>query len=339
MITHRNLVYALKLAEYGSYRRAAEALNITHSALVRSIKALENHFDVTLFNRGGGVKVTPTRIGEVFIGHAREIYYREEDLLREIQLMKGAAKGELRVAFGPYASKLCGHAALKNLIKKLPDLKIKTSVLYHLKVIDMVMERDADVGIVFAGNLKADGDFTIKPLGRHISVFFCRPGHPLLDRHNLSQANIYEYPWACTRLPKAFSQYLPKNHNKAGSIDPLTGEFIPSMQLDTLDEMAGIVASSDILGIGGLMMYIEEVKRGELAVVPYHEKWMRTAYSIIHLKHRTLSPPENAFIDEVLKIERGLDAEEPRYASELLGDYFEHQKLYGDSNLVNFYEP
>jgi DNA-binding transcriptional LysR family regulator len=54
MITHRNLKYALKLAETGNYRRAADALHITHSALVRGIKALENYLEIRMFERGGG---------------------------------------------------------------------------------------------------------------------------------------------------------------------------------------------------------------------------------------------------------------------------------------------
>lgn len=321
MITHRNLLYAIKLAEHGNYRRAANSLNITHSALVRSMKTLEDYLGVILFNRGGGIKVTPTEIGEVFIKHAKDLCLREEDLIQEIQLMKGVSKGELSVAFGPYPGKLSGHTAVRRLISKHPDLKVKTNVLDPSKAIEMVMERQADLGVTFAGEVQPDGDLNIKSLEQHVGVFFCRPGHPLLKRNALKQADLFEYPWAATRLPKPYSQFLPRDLGRAGKFDPLNGAFIPAIQLDQVHEMADIVAKSDILGVGALLMFIEELKRGELTVVPYREAWMRTDYSIIYLKYRTLSPAASAFIDEIMEVEKGLNADESMYAEEFLGGY------------------
>lgn len=66
----RHLRYVIVAAERGSFRRAANTLDVHESAISRRIRDLEDDIGVALFNRHhGGVHLTPA--GQQFVAHAR----------------------------------------------------------------------------------------------------------------------------------------------------------------------------------------------------------------------------------------------------------------------------
>jgi len=317
MITHRNLKYALKLAEIGNYRRTAEALHITHSALVRGIKTLENYLEIRLFDRGGGVKVTPTDIGLTFLEHARKVTLAEGDLLKEIQAQVGLEKGILRVAMGPFPSKICGHAAIGRLLRRHGTLKFKVGILQYSKIMGAILDREIDIGISELGEAVKNEELRTEPLGEHIGVFLCRPGHPLFDRRSLTISDLLDFPWCCTRMPSRFTDHLPTDLGLAAETDPLTGELVPAIEVDVISDVTAVIANSDALCPSALLMFREELDAGTVSVIPFHQPWMVTNYGFVSLKHRTFSPIVLAFMDTVRKVEQELFAEEERFAKSI----------------------
>ncbi len=317
MITHRNLKYALKLADIGNYRRTAEALHITHSALVRGIKTLEDYLDIRLFDRGGGVKVTPTDIGLTFLEHARKVTLAEGDLLNEIQAQVGLEKGILRVAMGPFPSKMCGHAAIGRLLSRHRTLKFKVGILQYSKILDVILNREIDIGISELGEAVKNEELRTEPLGEHIGVFFCRPDHPLLDRRPLTIPDLLDFPWCCTRMPSRITDHLPADLGMAAERDPFTGELVPAIEVDVISDVAAVITNSDALCPSALLMFKKELDTGTLSVIPFHQPWMVTNYGFVSLKQRTLSPIVLAFMDIVRKVEQELFAEEERFAKSI----------------------
>ncbi|XUJ35970.1 helix-turn-helix domain-containing protein [Bradyrhizobium japonicum] len=56
----QQLRLAIVACDYGSFRRAADALSIKHTAFSRSIRQLEHLVGTSLFERSsGGIKPTP----------------------------------------------------------------------------------------------------------------------------------------------------------------------------------------------------------------------------------------------------------------------------------------
>ena len=83
----------VKTAEYGSFTRAAEALNYTQSGVSRMIADLEKEWDVSLLERRhGGVHLTAE--GELLLPQIRRIC--ELQSLRVKQLVR-VAIGELEL--------------------------------------------------------------------------------------------------------------------------------------------------------------------------------------------------------------------------------------------------
>ena len=86
------------IARAGSIRRAAEKMAITPSALNRRLLAVEEEFDVQLFERmATGVRLSAA--GELFLAHARRQMADMERIRSQIEDMKGARRGHVSFGF------------------------------------------------------------------------------------------------------------------------------------------------------------------------------------------------------------------------------------------------
>jgi DNA-binding transcriptional LysR family regulator len=93
---HNSLRYVLAVAQAGSIRVAANALNVAQSAISRQILNLEEDLGVILFERHArGVSLTPA--GEVFLRFARETRGLAERVRSEIDALNGVRHGMVRV--------------------------------------------------------------------------------------------------------------------------------------------------------------------------------------------------------------------------------------------------
>ena len=87
---NRQLVTFLKVAETGSFSKAAEALYVSASAVIQQINNLEKDLDVTLFTRTRkGIQLTPA--GEYLREEGRK-YVEQGDLIRSRLLEMDARK-------------------------------------------------------------------------------------------------------------------------------------------------------------------------------------------------------------------------------------------------------
>jgi DNA-binding transcriptional LysR family regulator len=87
----------LKLAEEGSFSRAAQARNLTQPAFSRRIRALEEWVGATLVDRDTH-RIALTEAGTAFRGLADDIVRRLALARDHVHEIDGAARGEIRVA-------------------------------------------------------------------------------------------------------------------------------------------------------------------------------------------------------------------------------------------------
>ena len=88
--------YALRVDEYGSFRKAAEALNVRPSAVSRRIQALEDALGVSLFQRRTQ-GAESTLAGRRVLARARVIIADVDELLRLAKLSSTGREGKLCV--------------------------------------------------------------------------------------------------------------------------------------------------------------------------------------------------------------------------------------------------
>ncbi len=120
----RQLQYAVMLAEKGSFSSVAEQLRITQPALSKQIMLLENEIGIKLFNRKSS-PVTLTAAGEHFISEAKDLLYKEDQLIKSLEEYKSGEKGTLTIGITPFRSSYLITEVVEKIRAVYPKIKIK----------------------------------------------------------------------------------------------------------------------------------------------------------------------------------------------------------------------
>jgi DNA-binding transcriptional LysR family regulator len=120
----RYLKYAIVVAEQGSFRRAADILNLPQSTVSRRIQILERMLGLPLFERSR-VGARPTLAGERFIREAAVSARHLCEAANEMALIKRGEAGELKI--GLMASLASGFLSelLDTYHRRFPHIDVK----------------------------------------------------------------------------------------------------------------------------------------------------------------------------------------------------------------------
>ncbi len=95
----RYLSYAILVAEHGSFRAAAESIDLAQSTVSRRVQLLERRLGVTLFERGrNGTRLTP--LGERFVRSAALGAEQLRLAISDARKVRRGETGELRIGTG-----------------------------------------------------------------------------------------------------------------------------------------------------------------------------------------------------------------------------------------------
>jgi DNA-binding transcriptional LysR family regulator len=298
VLTATRLRQAVALAEHGSFRRAARALQVSQPALTRGIQALEASLGVQLFDRQP-TSVTPTACGELVVQRAKSMISTEADLRRDIAQLQGLETGEVNVALGPYPSVMSGYAAAARLMRAHPRLGVSLHVMNWRDVTASVNERRVDFGIAELSDAVLNEALSTEVIGRHRAYPFCRTDHPILGLKRLTLRDLLRFPWVHTRIPPRLAAAFPRPPGRAGRIDERTKDFLPAIEIDVPMQLAAFARNSDALIFGALSLVERELEAGTLAIVRTSAFETRGSYGFIHLKDRSLSAAARAFMQAV----------------------------------------
>ncbi|MBR1160570.1 LysR family transcriptional regulator [Bradyrhizobium elkanii] len=140
----QQLRLAVVACDYGSFRRAAEALSIKHNVLSRSIGQLEHLVGASLFERSsGGIK--PTLAGRAVLRIARLILEQVDTLVDAGQSCGRGESGHLAMGFCTSISTENLRATLGEFKKRLPQIELTTMERSRLRLIPALRSGTVDV--------------------------------------------------------------------------------------------------------------------------------------------------------------------------------------------------
>jgi DNA-binding transcriptional LysR family regulator len=191
----RQLEIFVKVAELGSFSKAAEALFLTQPTVSEHIRALEDEFGLRLLDRLGR-GATATRSGQLLLSYATRILALSREARQAMDGFQGRMSGDLAIG----ASTIPGEYVLPPVIgrfkDKYPDVSISLLIGDSQAVVDWVADGRAELGVVGARlsrrgvefkELMPDEEVVILPAAhpwhgrRHVTVEELR-GEPLLLR-------------------------------------------------------------------------------------------------------------------------------------------------------------
>ena len=148
MDLHRLEVFA-KVAELGSFSRAAEALFLTQPTISEHVRALEEEVGLSLLDRMGR-GATPTPAGQLLLGYARRILTLAREAKQAIEQFQGRMSGQLTVG----GSTIPGEYVLPMLVgqfkARFPDISISLLVGSSRQINDWVEEGRVEIGVAGA---------------------------------------------------------------------------------------------------------------------------------------------------------------------------------------------
>jgi DNA-binding transcriptional LysR family regulator len=174
----------LSLARHRSFRRAADEIGCTPSALSHALKALEERLDLRLFNRTTR-SVALTEAGERLLARVAPAFRDIEDALDDLNTLRGQPIGRLRINTARASSKMVLMPVVARFLEAHP--KISIEIVIDNDLVDMVSE-GFDAGVRF-GEVVAQ-DMIAVPIGPRqrsaivaIPEIFARYPRPLTPDH------------------------------------------------------------------------------------------------------------------------------------------------------------
>jgi LysR family transcriptional regulator for metE and metH len=184
----RHLRTLLALLEAGSVSRAAALQNVTQSALSHQLKALEEFYGLTLFERKSApVAFTPA--GQRLLELARDVIPAVDRAERDIARLTGHGAGKLRIAVECHTCFDWLMPSMDALRLRWPEVEQDIVSGFQSDPVGLLHQDRADVAIV--SEVDADErDVAVHPLFEFDIVAILPLGHPLLARDHLVAADF-----------------------------------------------------------------------------------------------------------------------------------------------------
>jgi DNA-binding transcriptional LysR family regulator len=187
----RQLEIFVKVAEFGSFSRAAEALYLTQPTVSEHIRTLEGEMGLRLLDRlGRGAAVT--RAGLLLLTYAQRILALSREARQAMDGFQGRMSGELLIG----ASTIPGEYVLPVLIgrfkEKYPDITTTVLIGDSQVVVDWVAEGRAELGVV--GARPSTRGIEYRELMPDELVLVVRGAHAWRDREQVTLGELQAEP-------------------------------------------------------------------------------------------------------------------------------------------------
>ncbi len=146
-MTLTQLKIFVAVADLGHVTRAAEALGLTQSAVSAAIAALENQYEVKLFDRVGR-SIRVSEAGELFLTEARAVLDRADAALRMLRELGGLTVGHLEIAASQTIANYWLPRRLAIFHEQFPGVLLNLTISNTREVEHAVATGAADIGFV-----------------------------------------------------------------------------------------------------------------------------------------------------------------------------------------------
>jgi DNA-binding transcriptional LysR family regulator len=270
-----------------SFSRAADESFVSQSAASQAIQQLEQHLGVTLIDRTKRpFVVTPE--GDAFYGACRTLLDGWEKAKAEMGAVKARVDGTVRVA-AIYSVGL--HDVSRNVQRFMslyPEARVQLECLHPHKVVEAVMQGEADVGIM--SYPPADRALAIVPLRSEPMAFVCHPNHRLARRRVVVPADLVGETFvafdAGLTIRKAIDRALRQHNVKVNTV----------MEFDNIETIKQAIIIAAGVSILPRHTVQNEASIRTLAVVPLGITDLVRPVGLIHRRQKLLTPTVSRFI-------------------------------------------
>ena len=286
----RRLEIFLKVAELGSFSRAADALFLTQPTVSEHVRALEDELGVQLLDRLGR-GTTPTKAGTLLLGYARRLLTLSREARQAIEQFQGRVSGELVLG----GSTIPGEYVLPALIGafrgKYPDVSISLRIGASRQVQEWVEQGHVEIGVV--GALPASRTLETRQLMADDLVLVVPPEHAWVARKTVTVEDVKREPLILRERGSGSRETLEQALKEVG---------LELTAFHVVGEIASTQAVKQAVRAGLGLSFVshraveDECRAGLLACVKVSNLNVSRAFHIVTHRDRSRSPLAQAFL-------------------------------------------
>lgn len=283
-ITIRHLNVFIKVADLGSMTAAAKELFIAQPSVSQTIKELEEHYNVRLFERLSR-KLYITEEGRQLLSYARYIVSLFDEM--EQKMKQSAENSKLKIG----ASITIGTCILSDLYSRYqtyyPNIDIDTIVDNTTVVEDMVLKSKIDFALVEGPT--HSGDIVSKPFMNDELILVCGNKHPFRSKGHITLKELEDEP-LILRESGSGTRELFENTMLAEGI---------GMNIKGVCNSAEAIKNAVIANMGvsviSKMIVEHELKTKKLFQIEIDDAQFKRQFRIIYHKNKYISKPIKDF--------------------------------------------
>lgn len=222
-----------------SFSRAADELGLSHSALTKSIRSLEEGLNLRLIERTTR-SLAPTEAGQRLFSLAPDLLAHSDDVKAAIL----AETARLSVICGPVVLDALGNRALLEFRAAHPNVHVALQTVAAAIAAEQLAQRRADLLLVHSNVARQIADrktFVVEEIVSEPYVVLFRRGHPIAQT-DLSLEVMLKFDWVVAGFDNLFQEALPPAQREL-----LLRRGFPKYRISSLSACADMVDSTDLL--------------------------------------------------------------------------------------------
>jgi LysR family nitrogen assimilation transcriptional regulator len=197
----KQLEYFVRVAELGSFTRAAGVLNIAQPALSRQVRLLEVELRQNLLLRNGR-GVTTTEAGKLLLEHGRGILHQVERAREDLGRVRGALAGRVALGLPPSIARMLTVPLTRAFRQRLPNAALSISEGLTISMQESLLTGRLDIALLYNPSPSPELD-TLPLMDEELFLIASRAAGANIPTGPISLKNVSPLPLLIPSRPNA----------------------------------------------------------------------------------------------------------------------------------------
>ena len=277
-----------------SFTRAAEELGYAQSSITTQIQKLERAYDVQLFERHGrGLRLTSA--GEELLKIAVQMLDLYQQSKEKLSRQGG---GTLSIGTIDSLASYYLPPLIQQIRQKYPDLSIRLQPDREDLIVNKVKEGEIDIGLILE-NKPSDLSLKWTTIREEPLVLIANPDHPLSILAEVELSHLSGVEWIMTEDSCNYRIMLEKVLRAKGVA------YRIGLELGNPEAIKRCVMAGSGISLLPRMAAEDEIRRGELIVLPFAHPDIRLALQLVIHPKKWISHSLMEFIEMLKSSSKG----------------------------------
>ncbi|WP_066258457.1 LysR substrate-binding domain-containing protein [Hydrogenophaga flava] len=295
----KQLEYFVRVAELGSFTRAALALDVAQPALSRQVRLLEVELRQNLLIRNGR-GATPTDAGKLLLEHGRGILHQVERAREELGRVRGALAGRVAIGLPPSLARVMTVPLTRAFRTQLPEASLSISEGLSATMQEWLHTGRLDIAVLY--NATPAPDIEITPLMEE-ELMLVQPRPPGLAEEPppppVPLAEVAALPLVIPSRPNALRMHVEAEMAAIG-LRPNV-----ALEIDGVSAILDLVADGAGAALLSRQAVISSIRPSAYRMRPIEPR-LRTRVSLATSSQRPATLTQRAALDLIAQVRADL---------------------------------